>query len=102
LDQVLICCLIMAANLCGQPYQTNIGCTPFKQDLVDLGALHEAITPVSGNVAKHFKTIEQTLTDGKFTIDRVIKVVIKLIMAPILKKRAEHVTADLDEDEFMI
>jgi len=49
-DQVLICCLIIAANLTGKVFPTNCGCLPYKRDLISLEELYQAISAVCGDV----------------------------------------------------
>jgi len=49
-DQVIICCLILAANLTGKAFRTNIGCLPYKRDLISLEELYQAISAVCGDV----------------------------------------------------
>ena len=61
LDQVLICCLILCASLCGKPVSTKIGSSPFRVDHIKMEQLYEAFKPVTGDVTLHFKVIEKAL-----------------------------------------
>ena len=61
LDQMLICCLNLCAQLCGKPVATKIGSSPYKVDNIKMEQLYEAIYPTTGDVTMHFQDIEKAL-----------------------------------------
>jgi hypothetical protein len=97
-DEVIICCLIMAANLTGKVFPTNSGCLPYRRDVISLNELYEVIAAVSGDVTQHFKQIEKTLQDGKMSMTKMLTYVIKPLLDPILKQKAARQSSEVDEE----
>ena len=72
LDQVLICCLILCASLCGKPIPTQIGSSPFRVDHIKMEQLYKSVVPTTGDVTMHFKDIEKALC-SKIATKKIIE-----------------------------